>query len=64
MTEPKALCVFCGVGSEEMPLILMDFRGEQYWICPQHLPILIHKPEKLAEHFPGIEKLEGIDHEH
>jgi hypothetical protein len=28
-----------------------------YWICPQHLPILIHKPVRLAEKLPGLENL-------
>jgi hypothetical protein len=37
----------------------MEYQGSTYWICPQHLPILIHKPAQLADKLPGAERLEG-----
>jgi len=50
---------------EEVPLIAIIYRGNDHWICPQHLPILIHKPAQLAEILPGLEKLyPGEAHEH
>ena len=50
-------CVFCERSSEEVPLIAMQHRGEAAWICPQHLPILIHQPALLANKLPGAKNL-------
>jgi hypothetical protein len=52
MTKP--LCVYCGCDEEQTPLIMFTFHEKSYWICPQHLPILIHKPELLADKLPGM----------
>jgi hypothetical protein len=43
---------------------LLQFHAEQRWICPQHLPILIHQPDKLAPFLPGIGSWEAPDHDH
>jgi hypothetical protein len=50
-------CIYCDCNSEQVPLISWQFQGNQYWICPQHLPILIHKPANLADKVPGLERL-------
>ena len=47
-------CLYCEKTSEEMPLIRLTFQGKELWICPQHLPLLIHEPAKLAGKLPGI----------
>jgi hypothetical protein len=65
MTEGKNLCLYCGCDSEQVPLLAMQYRDAQVWICPQHLPILIHEPAKLADKLPGAEDLNaapGHDH--
>jgi len=36
--------------------------GEVLWTNPQHLPILIHKPNQLADILPEAEKFERADH--
>ena len=41
-------CFYCKISEHEVPLIRLTFREEVLFICPQHLPILIHKPEQLA----------------
>lgn len=33
----------------------MHYRGEAKYICPQCLPVLIHKSEKLADKLPGMQ---------
>jgi hypothetical protein len=47
---------------------LVRYQGREFWICPQHLPILIHKPALLADRLPGIENVtppdEGHAHSH
>jgi hypothetical protein len=46
-------CVYCDRSSTEVPLILLHYQNAVVWICPQHLPILIHKPKQLADKLPG-----------
>ncbi len=57
-------CVYCGVSHEEAPLVKLLVKGQDYFICAQHLPILIHEPQKLAGKLPGVESLSGHEHEH
>ncbi len=56
-------CLACGQTSEIVPLLTVLFRGQSSWICSQHLPILIHKPEQLANMLPGADKLSPAEHE-
>jgi hypothetical protein len=62
MSNQKPACIHCGISSDDAPLIYFKYRDQDYWICSQHLPILIHEPFKLAEHLPGTEKLKGHEH--
>jgi hypothetical protein len=57
MTNKTPSCIYCDRTSDEVPLVAMQFKGQAVWICPQHLPILIHKPAQLAGKLPGVEKL-------
>ena len=47
-------CLNCERNEEQIPLLALRFHGEQYYICPQCLPLLIHKPEKLSKKLPGM----------
>lgn len=65
MSEGKreaAVCLVCGKPSDEVPLISFEFKGTSLWICPQHLPILIHDPAKLSGLLPGAEGLKPASH--
>ena len=64
MTDNQPHCLACGHTDAEVPLIHLTYQGQPYWICPQDLPTLIHKPAKLAGILPGIEKLGDVEHEH
>ena len=55
-------CIVCRKPSADVPLIAFQYRGSDLWICPQHLPILIHDPLKLAGLLPGAEDLRPADH--
>jgi hypothetical protein len=57
MTTPHPTCIYCEQSDQRAPLLLFRYQGEQHWICPQHLPILIHKPSQLADKLPGLELL-------
>jgi hypothetical protein len=43
----------CERSTDQVPLLEMKYRDAEVWICPQHLPILIHKPADLETKLPG-----------
>jgi hypothetical protein len=55
--EKKPSCIVCDKTLNDVPLITIVYQEDQFWICPQHLPVLIHKPAQLAGKLPGLEKL-------
>jgi len=61
MTNDKPKCIFCERTSQEIPLVPVHFQDNQYWICPEHLPYLIHHPDKLAGLFPGADRLKPYE---
>jgi len=62
VTTPR--CLVCEQDSQTVPLLELRFQDGVFWICPQHLPILIHKPSQLAGKLPGAERLLEAGHEH
>jgi hypothetical protein len=61
--EPtKHTCLACNRDSNLTPLIRLEYRGGEVWICPQHLPILIHDPGRLVGKLAGAESLEPAEH--
>jgi hypothetical protein len=62
MTDQETGCLVCKRPSEEVPLVSFKYQGADLWICPQHLPTLIHDPAKLAGLLPGAEKMVAADH--
>jgi len=57
-------CILCDRGSDVTPLLTFEFRGRSFRICPQHLPVLIHEPAKLAAKLPGADELPPANHDH
>jgi hypothetical protein len=62
MTENTPRCLVCQETSQEIPLLKLEYQQQEYYICPQHFPILIHQPQKLVGLLPGAEKLQGHEH--
>ncbi|MDH3495527.1 MAG: hypothetical protein OER21_02075 [Gemmatimonadota bacterium] len=60
-TTPSA-CIACGRGPDDIPLIPLDYQGARLWICPQHLPVLIHDPTQLTGRLAGAEHMRPADH--
>jgi hypothetical protein len=60
--EKSKLCLACERDSATTPLIGLEYRGEQLWICPQHLPILIHDPGQLVGRLAGAENMRPAEH--
>jgi hypothetical protein len=65
MSEEKdgKLCVACGRGPREVPLLVLEYRDAAFRICPQHLPVLIHDPTRLAGSLPGAELMQPSEHQ-
>jgi hypothetical protein len=42
-------CLNCGKTENELPLVQLTYSGNQSWICPQCLPVLIHHIDQLKE---------------
>ncbi|OGO28772.1 MAG: hypothetical protein A2Z16_14495 [Chloroflexi bacterium RBG_16_54_18] len=61
MNDELERCLACNRSSEEVPLVLIRHQGENYWICPQHFPILIHKPGQLVDKLPGARNLDASE---
>jgi hypothetical protein len=65
VTEKTAKCIYCERTADEVPLITMRYQADDIWICPQHLPILIHKPSQLSDKLPGAAHLSPPEeHDH
>lgn len=48
----KSTCLNCGTSEQDRPLLTLKFQEQELYICPQCLPILIHKPYQLAGKLP------------
>jgi hypothetical protein len=57
------ICLACKRTSEETPLLPIEYLGSRIWICPQHLPILIHDPQRLVGVLPGAEDMSPSEHQ-
>ncbi len=49
MSDVNAVCLVCERNSDQIPLLAFQYRSKALWICPEHLPILIHHPDQLAD---------------
>jgi hypothetical protein len=58
----KHRCVACGCSDDEAPLLALEYRGSRLWICPPHLPVLIHDPAQLAGKLAGAETFRAAEH--
>ena len=57
----ESVCLACGRSREQTPLLALEYRESRLWICPQHLPVLIHDPHQLVGRLPGAENLSPAD---
>ncbi len=49
-------CLNCGKDEKEIPLVQLSYSGNQAWICPQCLPVLIHHTDQLAEKLTDLKR--------
>jgi len=60
MSERKH-CVACERDAETVPLLVLEYRGSNFRICAQHLPVLIHDPAQLIGRLAGAEGMSPAD---
>ena len=64
-TKPPYQCLNCGRSEQEIPLVVLQYRGSPAWICSQCFPLLIHQPEQLTGKLVGADKIApAAHHEH
>ena len=57
-------CLNCQKSEQEIPLVTLQYLGQQVHICSQCFPTLIHSPAKLAGKIKGAEKIQPASHDH
>jgi hypothetical protein len=60
--QNEKVCLNCNRTDKQIPLISISFKGAEKYICPQCLPVLIHKTQQLADKLPGVEITPPADH--
>ena len=63
MTQSIQQCLVCDQTQDQIPLISIIYQQKEMWICPQHLPVLIHNPQVLAGKLPGAEGMKPAEHD-
>lgn len=63
MNKHTEQCLNCHRASDQVPLVGLRYAGQEHWICPQCLPILIHKPERMTA-VAGEWTKNPIEHDH
>lgn len=49
VVKHQSVCLSCGKGEDEIPLVVLQYGGKWIHICPHCLPALIHHTERLTE---------------
>jgi hypothetical protein len=58
-------CLNCGISEQEKPLLTLKFQDKAIYICPQCMPILIHKSHELVDKIPGFHSSDSpSNHDH
>lgn len=52
-------CLVCKKSSADIPVTKFYYQKSEFYICPQHIPILIHNPHELVGLLDGAENLKG-----
>ena len=52
-------CLVCQKSQLEMPVTKFYYQDSSFYICAQHIPILIHDPQKLVGLLPDADKMKG-----
>ncbi|MBE9488948.1 MAG: hypothetical protein IMY67_01520 [Bacteroidetes bacterium] len=59
MSQNK-VCLVCKTPSTEIPVTKFYYQENEFYICPLHMPVLIHNPEELVGLLPNADKLKKV----
>ncbi len=54
MSNTGKKCLVCQRDDKEVPLLKFEYRGNDIYVCSQHIPVLIHSPQKLQGLLPDL----------
>jgi hypothetical protein len=57
-------CLNCQKSEQEIPLVTLQYQGQQVYICSGCFPTLIHSPAKLAGKIQDADRIPPADHDH
>jgi len=64
--ESKKECLVCKKSHKEIPVTKFYYQETSFYICPQHIPVLIHDipvlihdPQKLVGLLPGADTMQA-----
>jgi hypothetical protein len=60
----NATCLNCGSSEMDRPLLTLKFQEKDVYICPECMPIMIHKPQQLVEKLPEMKPWGPASHDH
>jgi hypothetical protein len=64
MTENTTpTCINCERSQAEIPLLLLQFKDQGFWLCSGCLPTLLHQPQKLVGRLAGAEGIQPVKHD-
>lgn len=59
MSQEKA-CLVCKKASSEIPVTKFYYQESEFYICPQHMPVIIHNPQELVGLLDGADDFEAV----
>ena len=55
MSQVKA-CLVCKKTAAEIPVTKFYYQESEFYICPQHMPTIIHNPQELIGLIDGADE--------
>ncbi|EAR01651.1 hypothetical protein [Maribacter sp. HTCC2170] len=53
-------CLVCKKSANEIPVTKFYHKETEFYICPQHMPVIIHNPQQLVGLLEGADEMEGV----
>jgi len=53
-------CLVCKKSSAEIPVTKFYYQESEFYICPQHMPVIIHNPQQLIGLIDGADSFKGV----
>lgn len=53
-------CLVCKKSEAQVPVTKFYYQKSEFYICPQHMPVIIHNPQELVGLLNGADNFEGV----